>query len=97
MIPQEIETEIMSAKCDYDAASILYRHMTAQAHKESAEKLFNVMINATEAYQKRPRTKDVGCFTECELFIVFKRTKSHICICTCMCTWYLSHSHTYHK
>ena len=50
VIPQEIETEIMSAKCDYDAASILYRHMTAQADKEIAKKLFHVMIN-TKAYQ----------------------------------------------
>ena len=46
VISQEIETEIMSATCDYDAASILYRHMTAQADKESAEKLFDIMINA---------------------------------------------------
>ena len=46
VIPQEIETEIMNAKCDYDAASSLYRHMTAQADKESAKKLFDIMINA---------------------------------------------------
>ena len=35
----------------YDAASSLYRHMTAQADKESAKKLFDIMIN-TEAYQR---------------------------------------------
>ena len=36
----------MSAKNDYGAASSLYRHMIAQADKESAKKLFNIMINA---------------------------------------------------
>ena len=51
VIPQEKQTKIMNATCDYDAASILYGHMAAQATKESAKKLFNVMIN-TEAYQK---------------------------------------------
>ena len=51
VIPQEIQTEIMSAKCDYDAASWLYKHMTAQANKTSAKKLFdNIMINC-KAYQ----------------------------------------------
>ena len=56
VIPQEIETEIMNATCDYDAASILYRHMTAQADKESAKRLFNVMIN-TKCY---PRMNALG-------------------------------------
>ena len=51
VIPQEKQTKIMNATCDYDAASILYGHMAAQATKESAKKLFDIMIN-TEAYQK---------------------------------------------
>ena len=51
VIPQKIQTEITNAKCDYDAASWLYQHMTAQADKESAKKLFDIMIN-TKAYQK---------------------------------------------
>ena len=46
VISQKIQTKIMNAECDYDAASSLYRHMIAQANKESAKKLFNIMINA---------------------------------------------------
>ena len=46
VIPQKIQRKIMNAECDYDAASILYQHMKDQANKESAKKLFHIMINA---------------------------------------------------
>ena len=49
VIPPAIETDIIRARDTYEAASILYRHMRDHADKESAQNLFNVMIN-TKCY-----------------------------------------------
>ena len=84
VIPQEIETEIMSAKCDYNAASILYRHMTAQADKESAKKLFHIMIN-TKTYQNMNALgrRMLDALQNVSYFSV--RECMCVCVCVCVC------------
>ena len=47
VIPQDIQNRIEHASDDYNAASILYNHMRLQANRETAEKLFKIMIHNT--------------------------------------------------